>query len=111
MLATDRFVNGGLFLLDEPEAGLSFETQLVLVGHLAELATDPRSQVVVATHSPIVAATPGAQILQLRRSWPATRQLVGAEGGRPIPEVPGYSRGLSPASQSLTSWVAGRDQR
>lgn len=65
MLETDRFVGGGLFVLDEPEAGLSFTAQLTLVGHLLELATEPRSQVIMATHSPVLAATPGAVLLQL----------------------------------------------
>lgn len=65
MLATDRFVDGGFFVLDEPEAGLSFESLLVLVGLLAELAGDPRAQVLMATHSPVLAAIPGATLLQL----------------------------------------------
>jgi predicted ATPase len=65
MLGTERFTHGGLFILDEPEAGLSFSAQLTLVGHLAELVADPRSQVILATHSPVIAATPGADLLQL----------------------------------------------
>ncbi len=65
MLGTDRFMGGGLFVLDEPEAGLSFESQLALVGQLAELAADPRSQVLLATHSPILTAVPGADLWQL----------------------------------------------
>jgi predicted ATPase len=65
MFETDRFVGGGLFVLDEPEAGLSFTAQLTLVGHLVELTADPRSQVIMATHSPVLAATPGAVLLQL----------------------------------------------
>jgi predicted ATPase len=65
LVATRPFYSGGLFVLDEPEAALSFETQLSLVGHLADLARDEMSQVIVATHSPIVAATPGAALLQL----------------------------------------------
>jgi predicted ATPase len=65
MLETERFAGGGLFVLDEPEAGLSFTAQLTLLGHLAGLATDPRSQVVMATHSPVLAATPGADLWQL----------------------------------------------
>jgi len=65
LVATRPFHGGGLFVLDEPEAGLAFETQLSLVGHLAELARDEMSQVIVATHSPIVAASPGATLLQL----------------------------------------------
>ena len=60
MLASGRFADAGFFVLDEPEAGLSFESLLVLVGLLAELAADPRAQVLLATHSPVLAAIPGA---------------------------------------------------
>jgi predicted ATPase len=65
LLGSRRFITPGFFVLDEPEAGLSFTSLLALVGQLAELAEDPRSQVLVATHSPILAAVPGATILQL----------------------------------------------
>ncbi len=65
MLMTRRFVDPGFFVLDEPEAGLSFESLLALVGLLAELVTDPRTQVLMATHSPVLAAIPGATLLQL----------------------------------------------
>ncbi len=76
MLATKRFVDPGFFVLDEPEAGLSFESLLVLIGLLTELAEDSRSQVLMATHSPVLAAIPGATVLQLDASgltptsWP-----------------------------------------
>lgn len=65
MLGSRRFVDPGFFVLDEPEAGLSFESLLVLVGLLAELAADPLAQVLMATHSPVLAAIPGATLLQL----------------------------------------------
>lgn len=65
MLTTRRFLDPGFFVLDEPEAGLSFTAQLALVGQLAELATDARTQVLLATHSPVLAAVPGATLLQL----------------------------------------------
>jgi len=65
MLATGRFGGEGLFVMDEPEAGLSFTAQLALVGSLARLVGQPGTQVLVATHSPIVASLPGATILEL----------------------------------------------
>jgi predicted ATPase len=68
MLGTRRFTDPGFFVLDEPEAGLSFESLLVLIGLLAELVSDPRSQVLLATHSPVLAALPGATVLQLDES-------------------------------------------
>ena len=65
MLRTGRFDGDGFFVMDEPEAGLSFSAQLALVGSLAEAVAEPGRQVLVATHSPIVASLPGARILQL----------------------------------------------
>lgn len=65
MLSTKRFNGGGFFLLDEPEAGLSFVTQLTLLGQLADLADNDRTQLIIATHSPIIARMPGATLLQL----------------------------------------------
>ena len=54
----------GFYLMDEPDAPLSFVSCLGLVALLHDLAT-AGSQVVVATHSPIVASVPGARILEL----------------------------------------------
>lgn len=68
MLATRRFMNPGFFVMDEPEAGLSFEAQLGLVGSLLTLAARRGTQVLIATHSPIVASLPGATILELDAS-------------------------------------------
>jgi predicted ATPase len=57
-----RLVPGGLYLLDEPEAALSPQSQLGLLG-MIKRAIDAGSQLVIATHSPILMATPGATIL------------------------------------------------
>jgi predicted ATPase len=54
----------GFYLMDEPDAPLSFTACLGLVALLHDLAQEG-SQAVVATHSPIVAAVPGATILEL----------------------------------------------
>ncbi len=59
-----RFSGPGLYVLDEPESALSFQSSLGLVGVLHELVRTGTAQVIVATHSPIVAAIPGARILQ-----------------------------------------------
>lgn len=60
-----RFGDPGLYLLDEPEAALSFSGSLALVGVLQEIAGSYNTQAVVATHSPIVAATPGAVLYEV----------------------------------------------
>jgi predicted ATPase len=57
-----RFVPGGLYLLDEPEAPLSPVRQLAFLALLKQMV-DQESQFVIATHSPILMAFPGADIL------------------------------------------------
>jgi predicted ATPase len=61
-LFAKRLVPGGLYLLDEPEAALSPQSQLGLLA-LIKRALDAGSQFVIATHSPILMATPEATIL------------------------------------------------
>ena len=65
-LFQSRFVPGGLYLLDEPEAPLSPLRQLAFLVMLDEMVKQ-RGQFVIATHSPIIMAFPGAQILNLDR--------------------------------------------
>ncbi len=60
-----RVDSPGLYLLDEPESALSFTACLALVGLLGDVARSGTAQAIVATHSPIIAATPGATILEL----------------------------------------------
>jgi predicted ATPase len=63
VLAT-RFDQAGFYVLDEPEAALSFTSSLALVDLLARLASGG-AQVLCATHSPLLTALPGATILEL----------------------------------------------
>ncbi len=62
---TGRFSGPGLYLLDEAEGPLSFESTLQLLYRLQDLVTEHNAQVIYATHSPMVAALPGAQILEM----------------------------------------------
>ena len=57
-----RYQRKGLYLLDEPEAALSPRSQLELLELLAATTATGRAQFVIATHSPIVLACPGAVI-------------------------------------------------
>jgi predicted ATPase len=59
-----RINQPGFYLMDEPDAPLSFTACLGLVALLHDLA-QRGSQVIVATHSPMVAAVPGASVLEL----------------------------------------------
>lgn len=54
----------GLVCLDEPEAALSFSSTLSWLANLAEMA-QRGTQVLCATHSPVLSALPGAHILEL----------------------------------------------
>lgn len=66
--------DGGFLVLDEPEAGLSLLSQISLASQLAGLREEG-IQVLMATHSPVLTATPGARIIELdetgfqQRSW------------------------------------------
>lgn len=63
-LALHRFGGQGLYILDEPEAALSPARQFTLLARMAEL-TRQNSQFLIATHSPILLAFPGADIFVL----------------------------------------------
>ena len=59
-----RFSGRGFYCLDEPEAALSFSSTLGLVAVLQRVVAR-RGQVLCATHSPVLAALPGARILEV----------------------------------------------
>lgn len=61
-LLEQRLVADGLYFLDEPEAPLSPLRVLSLISLLKQVVVDG-SQLVIATHSPILMAFPGAEIL------------------------------------------------
>jgi predicted ATPase len=54
----------GLWILDEPESALSLPGCLALIGLLRELVAEG-SQVLLSTHSPALAAYPGATLYEL----------------------------------------------
>ncbi|MDR7382627.1 AAA family ATPase [Promicromonospora iranensis] len=68
-----RFSGPGLYLLDEAEGPLSFESTLQLLYRLQDLVNEHAAQVIYATHSPLVAALPGAQILEMTEDGIAER--------------------------------------
>ena len=61
-LFQSRFVPGGLYLLDEPEAPLSPQSQLGLMAMLKEMVAED-AQFIIATHSPMLLAYPEATII------------------------------------------------
>lgn len=59
-----RFTGPGLYLLDEPEAALSPQRQIALLGLMDRLVRSG-SQFIIATHSPIILAYPESSIYLL----------------------------------------------
>jgi predicted ATPase len=64
-LVKHRFGPEGLYILDEPEAALSIRRQIELLRELHAHVTEKGSQIIVATHSPVLMALPGALIYRL----------------------------------------------
>ncbi len=59
-----RFGGQGFYVLDEPEAALSPSRQLAMIARMHQLV-QMRSQFIIATHSPILMAYPGAWLYQI----------------------------------------------
>jgi predicted ATPase len=74
-LLRTRFDSPGFYCLDEPEAALSFSSTLGLIAALHEIVENG-GQVLCATHSPVLAAMPGATLLEVgewglrETTWP-----------------------------------------
>lgn len=66
---------GLLYLLDEPETGLSPQRQMALLCLLDDLHRDGRSQALVATHSPILLSHPDADLLWIDADGITRRSL------------------------------------
>jgi len=60
---TERLQGGGVYLFDEPEAALSPQRQLSVLTLMHRLVRH-QSQLIIATHSPILLAYPRARIFQ-----------------------------------------------
>ncbi len=63
-MVLSRFRGGGLYILDEPEAALSPSRQLTLLYRIHALARQG-AQFLIASHSPILMACPGAEIFEM----------------------------------------------
>ena len=60
-----RFRSNGVYIMDEPEAALSPRKQLEVIVHVQRLAA-AGAQFVIATHSPILMAIPGAKVYEVQ---------------------------------------------
>lgn len=61
----ERMERQGIFFLDEPESALSPKRQIELLRLLSDIQDTARAQVIMATHSPILMAVPGAALWRL----------------------------------------------
>lgn len=64
---SERMARQGIYFMDEPESALSPKRQLELLRLLHSLQQTAQSQVILATHSPILMALPGARLLEVTR--------------------------------------------
>ena len=66
-LFQSRLVPGGIYLVDEPEAPLSPQSQLGFIAILKAMVQQ-KCQFIIATHSPIILAFPNATIYSFDES-------------------------------------------
>ena len=78
-LLHNRFGGNGIYLLDEPEAALSPQRQLVLLRIIRQLERNGKAQFLIATRSPILMAYPDADIYSFDQSPVATIKYEDAE--------------------------------
>jgi predicted ATPase len=67
-LFAERCRRQGLYIFDEPESALSPSRQIELLKIFLQISESKICQVVMATHSPVLMACPGAHLLQLSKS-------------------------------------------
>lgn len=62
---SERCRRRGIFILDEPESALSPRRQIELMRILREAERAGEAQFIIATHSPMIMAYPGARLLRM----------------------------------------------
>ena len=63
----ERCQRQGIFIFDEPESALSPARQIEFLKLLRRMDASKISHVIIATHSPMLMAYPGAQLLRLSK--------------------------------------------
>jgi predicted ATPase len=72
----ERMSRQGIYFLDEPESALSPKRQLELLRLLHAIQQSAGAQIIMATHSPILMAVPGASLLEITRGGLAKTELT-----------------------------------
>jgi predicted ATPase len=63
-----NFEGNGLYLFDEPEAALSIQRQFECLAWIHQMVTKKKSQLIIATHSPILLSYPHSKIVEFTTS-------------------------------------------
>ncbi|RUY53256.1 ATP-binding protein, partial [Mesorhizobium sp. M7A.F.Ca.CA.001.13.2.1] len=63
----ERCRRQGIYILDEPESALSPSRQIELLKMLRRMDQSGTAQVIMATHSPLLMACPGARLFRISR--------------------------------------------
>lgn len=63
----NKLKGNGIYILDEPEAALSPENQLKIIGLIHQISKN-NSQFIIATHSPILLSYPNSKIISIDNS-------------------------------------------
>ncbi|UDL91159.1 AAA family ATPase [Mesorhizobium sp. PAMC28654] len=63
----ERCSRQGIYILDEPESALSPSRQIELLKMLGRMDRSGTAQVIMATHSPLLMACPGARLFRISR--------------------------------------------
>ena len=66
-LFEERYQEPGILCFDEPESALSITRQFDFLKLLARIQRNEQSQVIMATHAPILMALPDARLLRLAK--------------------------------------------
>ncbi|MBX3582518.1 MAG: AAA family ATPase [Rhizobiaceae bacterium] len=82
----ERCSRQGLYLFDEPESALSPSRQVEFLKLLGKLDRSGHAQVIIATHSPLLMACPGARLLQINRFGLEETRLQDTEHFRTLRE-------------------------
>jgi len=72
----ERLQRQGIYFLDEPESALSPRRQLELLRLLHSIQQSASAQIIMATHSPILMAVPGASLLEITRGGLSATRLI-----------------------------------
>ncbi|WP_415127930.1 AAA family ATPase [Microbacterium sp.] len=101
-----RFDAPGFYCLDEPEAALSFSSTLTLISTLDRIVRDG-GQILCATHSPVLAALPGARLLELGAWGMRETAWDGPRTRAALAVVPRRTAAVPPTPAGVSSSLTG----